>query len=351
MTIYLSNLCRLDQFNYKAMEKTQAKILENPQQDNGLALEESVYLSVVVPISERHDDLRKLYRQYSEQISENGYSYEFIFVLDGEDRQVLQTLKELRQESAAVKIVLLNHRVGEATALSVGLEKARGSIILTLPSYFQVDPTEIGHILKTLVDSDSDLVIGWRYPRIDSVFNRLQSRVFHGFTRALTGMSYHDVSCGVRVMNRKVAEEIQLYGDLHRFFPLLAHQRGFKVVEIPVRQSRLDVKRRLYGPGVYLRRLLDLLTLFFLYKFTKKPLRFFGLIGSVISFTGAIITAYMGLYRLLGFGGIADRPLLILGVLLLVLGVQLLSIGLLGEIIIFTHARDLKDYQVSEVLE
>jgi len=333
------------------MEQAQAITTEHVRTDSGANFEGPVDLSVVVPISERLDDLRDLYNQYSEQISANGYSYEFIFVLDGPEPQILQTLKELRQGRAEVNVVILNRQVGEATALSVGLEKARGSIILTLPSYFQVDPTEIGHILTNLIDGKSDLVIGWRYPRIDSVFNRVQSRVFHALIRALMGIRYHDISCSVRVMTRKVAEEVQLYGDLHRFFPLLAHQRGFKVAEFPVRQSKLDVKRRLYGPGVYLRRLLDLLTLFFLYKFTKKPLRFFGLVGSAISCTGAVITAYLGLYRLLGLGGIADRPILILGVLLLVLGVQLFSIGLLGEIIIFTHARDVKDYQVGEVLE
>jgi len=170
-------------------------------------------------------------------------------------------------------------------------------------------------------------------------------------TRMLTGIRYHDISCGLRAMKRKVAEEIQLYGDLHRFFPLLAYQRGFRVAEIPVQQSRHDARRRMYSPGVYLRRLLDLLTLFFLYKFTKKPLRFFGLIGSAISGAGVMITGYLVLFKLLGLTGLADRPLLIFGVLLLVLGIQLFSIGLLGEIIIFTHARAVKDYQIEELLE
>jgi hypothetical protein len=152
-------------------------------------------------------------------------------------------------------------------------------------------------------------------------------------------------------MRRSVAEQIHLYGDLHRFLPLLAEQQGFRIAEIPVRQSPLDAKRRLYRPGLYLRRLLDILTLFFLFKFTKKPLRFFGLVGSGIFGCGAIITGYLGLYRILGFGPLADRPLLILGTLLMVLGVQVLSVGLLGEIIIFTHAGDDQEYKVREVLD
>ena len=161
--------------------------------------------------------------------------------------------------------------------------------------------------------------------------------LFHQLIRKLTQTTYHDITCSLRAMRRQVAEEVHLYGDLHRFFPLLAYQRGFKVVELPVRQSRHDLKRRPYGPGMYLHRLLDILTVFFLFKFTKKPLRFFGLVGSELFIAGAIIVGYLGLYRLFEFGGIAGRPLLILGALLMMLGAQLFSIGLLGELLIFTH--------------
>jgi hypothetical protein len=152
-------------------------------------------------------------------------------------------------------------------------------------------------------------------------------------------------------MKRKVAEEVTLYGDLHYFFPILAHQRGFKIAEIAVQPSRHDNGRRLFQPASYLRRLLDLLNLFFLVKFTRKPLRFFGSIGAGLFASGTTITGYLGAYRVLGLGGIADRPLLILGVLLMVVGVQLFSIGLLGELIIFTHAREVKDYQIKDVLD
>ncbi len=314
------------------------------------ASEKPVDLSIVIPISERHDDLRELYHQYAKVISAEGYSFEFIFVLDGPDNDALQVLKGLRKECQEIKITTLSRHVGEATALSVGFDKARAPIILTIPAYFQVEPQDVYLVLKSLVENEMDLVIARRYPRIDSLFNQAQSWVFHRLTGMLTGMRYHDISCGLRAMKQKVAQEVKLYGDLHRFFPLLAYQRGFKVEEVNVRQSGQDLNRRVYSPGVYIRRLLDLLTIFFLYKFTKKPLRFFGLIGSGIASAGVIITAYLGLYRLLGFGGIAGRPILILGVLLMVLGVQLFSIGLLGEIIIFTHARDIKDYQLKEIL-
>jgi hypothetical protein len=176
------------------------------------------------------------------------------------------------------------------------------------------------------------------------------SWLFHQLVRKLTQTTYHDITCSLRAMRRQVAEEVPLYGDLHRFFPLLASQRGFKVAELPVRQGRHDIRRGPYGPGMYLRRLLDILTVFFLFKFTKTPLRFFGLLGSELFIAGAIVVGYLGLYRLFAFGGIAGRPLLILGALLMMLGAQLFSIGLLGELLIFTHAHG-QDYQVDEILE
>lgn len=307
--------------------------------------------SVVVPICERHDDLRELYLQYAKVLTEKGKLFEFIFIVDGAHPEALETLKHLMQSHSDIKVIVLNRSFGEATALSVGFEQTSGTNIITLAAYFQVVPKELSKILDVFEQKGDDLVITRRFPRIDSFLNRLQSRVFHLLMRMLTGAKYHDVSCGLRIMRRKVTEEVHLYGDLHRFLPLLAYQRGFSVVETPVQQNVQDKKSRLQNPGIYLRRLLDILTLFFLFKFTRKPLRFFGLVGSSLFGTGTLIAIYLAVYRIMGLGGIAGRPLLVLGVLLMVLGIQLFSIGLLGEIIIFTHASETKDYQINEVLE
>lgn len=311
---------------------------------------DTIDLSVVVPISERHDDLQRLYGEFAREVSSVGLSYEFIFVLDGIDLELLDTLRHMKAEHPGISVVALNRSFGEATALAAGFQRSKGRLIATIASYFQVEAHEIRRMLEYVLHDQEDLVVGWRNPRIDPLFNRIQSRVYHGIVRGLIGTKYHDISCGLRVMKRAVAEEISLYGDLHRFFPISAYQRGFRVAELAVQQSPLDAKRRTQRPGVYLRRLLDILTFFFLFKFTKKPLRFFGLIGSGVFAAGAIITAYLWLERLLGIP-LAGRPLLILGVLLMVFGVQLFSTGLLGEIIIFTHARGVKDYQVKEILE
>ena len=313
--------------------------------------ENTVTLSAIIPISEQYDDLRKLYLQYAEVLAASNYSYELIFVLDGVNLAALEILKGLKSEFPQLEVITTNRKVGEATALAIGFERAQGSTILTLAPYLQVEPAAIHHVFQKYGEGDYDLVISRREPRIDSVFNRLQSWVFHRLTRILTKLRYHDIGCRLRVMRREVAEEVQLYGDLHRFLPFLAYQRGFRIAEVPVRQSETDKKRSASQPGVCLKRLLDLLTLFFLFKFTKRPLRFFGLLGTGLFGAGGLIATVTVILQLLGHETIVGRPFLIMGVLLMVMGVQLFSIGLLGEIIVFTHARKIKDYTVSKILE
>ena len=310
-----------------------------------------VELSVVVPISEQYDELKKLYEEFSKELGSYGYSTEFIFVLDGPRHNARQVLEILKKHHSDIRIIMLNHNVGEATALSVGFEHARGKHILTLSSYFQVEPSESKRVIEKLVEGNDDLIISWRYPRIDSLFNRIQSKVFHWIIGLLTGRSFHDITCGLRAMKAEVAREISLYGDLHRFFPLFAVRRGFSVREIQVQQSQHNLRLRLNPPGVYIRRLLDLLVLFFLFRFTKKPLRFFGLIGVGLFGIGAFLTGYLGFERLFFGVGLLERPLLIMSALMIVVGAQLFSVGLLGEIIIFTHSRDAKEYHIREVLE
>jgi glycosyltransferase involved in cell wall biosynthesis len=332
------------------MEQTTGITEETDHRQRAPRSEKSVDISVVLPVGESHGDQGVLFRQYLKELAATGLSCEFIFVLKADDYEALQTVKKLKTEDPRVKGVILHRWPGEATALSAGFDKAEGVVILTLPSYFEVEPSEIQRLLKKLFEDESDVVIAWRHPRTDFLLHRALSWLFHQLIRKLTQTTYHDITSSVRAMRHQVAEEVQLYGDLQRFFPLLAHQRGFKVVELPVPQSRHDVKRGLYRPGMYLCRLLDILTVFFLFKFTKRPLRFFGLVGSELFIAGAMVVGYLGLYRLLDFGGIAGRPLLILGALLIILGAQLFSIGLLGELLIFTQS-PARDYQVNEILE
>lgn len=328
----------------------------SPEQESSSVVDsvkpnDHVDLSVVIPISERFDNLSRLYDETWRELSSLGFTTEFIFVVDGPFDNALRDLEVLKQSHSNIRIVALNHSVGEATALSVGFEQARGQSILTLASYDQVEPTELKKFLGKFLEGTDDLVISWRYPRIDAWFNRIQSRVFHWIVTLLTGSPFHDISCGLRAMKRDVAKEVALYGDLHRFFPLLALRRGFRVREIQVQQSQNNCKMRLKPLGTYVMRLLDIFVLFFLFRFTKRPLRFFGLLGLGLFGIGAAVTAYLGFERLFLGVGLLERPLLVASALMIVLGMQLFSVGLLGEIIIFSHTRESKEYHIQEILD
>ena len=307
-------------------------------------------VSVVVPVTERCDNLVEIYRVHADILNRRGTPSEFIFVVDGGFEQEADLIRTLTRNEDGIRLIQLSRPYGEATALGVGFEQAEGDIVVSLPSYYQAAPEGVDLLLNVLND-DCDMAVARRWPRHDSWINKLQNLGFHFVVRRLTGVAFHDLGCGLKGMRKYVAKELQIYGDLHRFLPLLAYQRGFRVREVDVPQHQADRVTRVYGPGVYLRRLLDILTIMFLFKFTKKPLRFFGLIGSALFAMGVGVSSYLAFERLLGVAGLADRPLLIFGVLLMVLGVQTGSIGLLGEIIIFTHARKMKDYTIQKFLK
>ncbi|HEX3556535.1 MAG TPA: glycosyltransferase [Thermoanaerobaculia bacterium] len=307
-------------------------------------------VSVVVPVVERHGDLKQLYAEFAAELARLGRRGEFIFVVDEHLKSALPVLRELQQRAEQeVVIVLLGGPFGEAAALTVGLERARGTRLVTLASYFQVEPSGLEPALAAL-DAGADLVAGRRYPRTDSSFNRLQSRLFHSLVRRVTGTGFHDLSCGFKVMTPQVAGELNLYGSMHRFIPLLAHTQGFAVREIEVPQRREDRGTRYHGAGAYLGRLLDVLTVFFLTRFTRRPLRFFGLLGTGMLALGFLLALVVAAEKILFATSLSDRALLLLAVLLMVLGVQTLSLGLVGEILIFTHARNVREYHVAEVI-
>ena len=210
-------------------------------------------------------------------------------------------------------------------------------------------PDEISRLVAGL--KDYDMVIARRFPRRDSILNVIQSKVFHFLLNTMIALPFHDLGCGVRALKRRVAEELNIYGDQHRFLPLLAAQQGFKILELDAPQAKEDTFKRVYSPGVYIRRILDILTIVFIVKFTRKPLRFFGLIGSFTLALGTLGAVYLAIERLYFGGALADRPALVLAVLMIVLGFQMIAVGLIGELIIFTHAKDVKEYRVERIVE
>jgi len=308
----------------------------------------AVKVSVIIPVGGRHADPVELYADYRAGLDALGQTYETIFVLDGPHEKFASGLKRLAAGGGHMTVVSLTRYFGEATALMAGFEHASGQVIVTLPAYYQIEGSEVTKLVEAL--DGCDFATARRWPRAGGPFERLRRGAFHGLLAWVTGQRFGDLGCGARAFDRRVLEEIQLYGDQHRFLAVLADRQGFRVREVDVAQSSKDRFEGYYEPRVYARGFLDIFTVFFLVRFTKKPLRFFGMIGVSLFIVGALLVGWLVIERLFFGQGLTERPALLLSTLLVVLGLQLFALGLLGELIIFTHAKQVRDYQVDSVL-
>jgi len=307
-------------------------------------------VSLVIPVEARRDDIEQLFAEYARAFEEAGREFEIIAVVDGPREDALNAVTALAARYPWLRVIELAREFGESAALTAGFSVGTGDIFITLPAYYQVDPDEIPKLLEEVGDHD-DMLIAVRWPRAGSPFEKARRNVFHGLLHYVTGMNYRDLGCSVRLLKRKVVEEMSLYGEQHRFFPALASREGFRVREVELKQSAKDRFKGRYRVREYLHRLLDILTVFFLIRFTKKPLRFFGMIGTLVGAIGALLVSAMVVQRLFFGIGLADRPALLLSSLLVVLGVQIFALGLIGELIIFTHAGQMKEYAIRSIIE
>jgi glycosyltransferase involved in cell wall biosynthesis len=312
------------------------------------AMTGAIDISVIIPVERDHRELEALHLAYKGALDDYGQTYEMVYVLDGNLPESSKQLKTIQAKDKAIRIVQLAKRFGEAAALTAGFEYSTGGTILTLPAYFQIEATEIGKILQEL--QGHDMVVARRWPRRGSVYQRLRRRVFHWLLGTTTNVELSDLGCRVRAFKRVVCEEIPIYGDQHRLMPVVVIRRGFQVKELNVAQSTYERASYVYPPRSYLHRLLGLFTVFFLVRFTKKPLRFFGLVGMLLLIIGGSVLLYIIIERLFFGVALADRPALLLSSLVVVLGVQIFALGLIGELIIFTHAKEIKEYRVKQVI-
>ncbi len=302
----------------------------------------------IVSALEPDAEVEDLIDGYGRKLAEAGRSYEFVFVLDGPNPKAAKILERRRQAGAPVRWIGFTRPFGETLAISAGVEAARGHVIVTAPNYLQIDPWEIKGMLDE-IDAGADLVCAYRHPRKDPLANRIQSTLFNLLLRWLVKMPFHDLNCHFRAMRREVMREIPIYGDQFRFLPLMAQRHGYRVSERRVRHLKERGRKGFFGFGVYLRRFLDILAVLFLTKFALKPLRFFGLIGSVFEVFGVGILAWCTWDKVFNGIPIGDRPLFVLGVVLVALGAQVIGFGLVGEIIIFSQARNLREYRIERI--
>ena len=306
-----------------------------------------VALSVIVPMFQDRTDVVEVYDAYKVAIERIGRPYELIYVLSWQSERALADLKGLKQRGEDALVLVLGQQLDEAEALLTGFEHARGDIVLTLPADPQVDPADIPQVVAAL--DHCDVAVG-RRPPTSSRLQQIQAKAFHRLLELLFGHSFTDLVCRVRAWRRPVTEEISLHGVQPHFLPLLASERGFRIAEVDVRPGttgRAGVKLTL------LQRIgiaLDIVALYLVLKFTKKPLRFFGMIGLPILFVGVVSCAGLAIARLVYDMPLGDRPALVLAVLLVVLGIQIIALGLIGELVIFASGRRIKEHSIERIL-
>jgi len=302
-------------------------------------------VSVLVPVSERPEPLAEFYNEYASPLRAGRWEFEFVFIAEPGFQHLTDSLAELIAGGEPIRVLGVGQTVGGSSLLKLAAAHCRGAIVVTLPAYRRVEAASLPALVRE-VEQGADMAVALRQPRRDSWVNRIQTRVLHALIGRLGSGRLHDVASGVAAMRLEVLRDLPLYGDFFRFLPLLALHEGYRVEEVPSPQHSRDVTTRVYGPGVYLRRLVDVLGLFFLLRFTDKPLRFFGLVGSGLSLAGATILVVVVVQRFQG-RALADRPMFLLAVLVLVLGVQAIALGLIGEIIVH-HATRRRTYRLLE---
>jgi FemAB-related protein (PEP-CTERM system-associated) len=307
-------------------------------------------VSVVIAVAGPDAQPRTVVDGFGKALRTAGYDCEFVVVLDGPSSRYDDELRDLATRWPLRLVPLEGGGLGESIALSAGVAKAKGEIVVNAPPYLQIEPDDVVDVVKAL-EAGADCVATWRGRRVDPWLNQLQSRLFNWMLRVIMNAPFHDLNSGTRAFRRQVLEEVAVYGELYRFLPVLASRQGFRVVEVRVRHREEKGRAGFYGIGVYLRRLLDILTITFLTRFTQRPLRFFGYLGFGAIAVGAPIACYHLYGRLVEQIPLADKPAFVIAAILAAFGVQLIGFGLIGEIIIFTQAPNLRDFKVEDVVE
>lgn len=288
-------------------------------------------ISVVIPLLNERDSLKELTARIGEAL--NGRKYEVIFVDDGSNDGSWDEIETLSQQQNSVRGLKLRRNYGKSSALQAGFKASIGQYVVTMDADLQDDPFEIPAMIERLKNG-ADLVSGWKKVRHDPVSKTIPSRFFNAVTRWTTGIKLHDFNCGLKAYRREVTEHIHLYGELHRYVPLLAKWQGFdKIEEQEVKHHPRKYGKTKFGLSRFMNGFLDLLTLLFVNRYMQRPMHFFGTIGVLLTVVGMIINIYIAALKIFWDQPIGDRPLLFLGILLVVIGVQFFSIGFLGEMV------------------
>lgn len=314
----------------------------------------SYFISVIIPAYNEENSIPELYRQVILSVREMQNNntirqYELVFVNDGSTDATESVMLDLHEKDANVHVISLRRNFGKATALNAGLRHVNGDIIFTIDADLQDDPKEFPRFIAKL-DEGYDLVVGWKANRLDPAEKRLPSKLFNKVTSNFSGVNLHDHDCGFKAFRREVADSLDLYGEMHRYIPVLAHRQGFRVAEIAVEHHRREYGHSKYGVERYLRGLFDFLTTIFLIRYSDRPMYFFGKIGLLCLAVGLAICSYLTVIWFMG-NPIGGRPLLLLGVLLILLGIQFISTGFIGNLLVdITHRNHYREDHIKKIV-
>lgn len=314
----------------------------------------SLELSIVVPVYNEEDSLRLLHEHITQVINEGPAlyrcNYELIFIDDGSSDRSFDVCIELQRNDARIRIIQFRRNFGKTAALHAGFQLSRGRRIVTIDADMQENPGDMFELLAKL-DQGYDLVSAWRKQRNDPRSKTLPSRIFNTVVAHMTGVKLHDFNCGFKAYTREVVNQLDLYGEQHRFIPVLVQQRGFRVGEVAVKHQPRRFGKSKFGTKRLGNGYLDFLQVLFLTSYLRQPLRLFGAVGTLLTVAGMIICAYLTLLWFTGERPIGDRPLLTLGVLLVISGFQFISTGLIGEMVRHNNYHASDDYVIRRTIE
>jgi len=302
-------------------------------------------ISIIVPLYNEEESLQPLVNEIRKALRPLNTSYEVLLIDDGSNDKSLSVIKEIVRTDNRFKFISFRKNYGKSAALQVGFKNATGDVVITMDADLQDDPNEIANLIKKL-EEGYDLCSGWKKQRFDPFIKKFSSRFFNFVTRIISGINIHDFNCGLKAYRADVIKNIKVYGELHRYIPVLAKWQGFTVTEAVVKHHPRRYGKTKFGISRFFKGFIDLITVVFATRYIKRPMHFFGFFGALAFFIGIIVNSYLSYLWITG-QPLSNRPMLFLGILLIIVGVQFFSVGLLGEMIVHSTMND-REYVIKD---
>ena len=302
-------------------------------------------ISIVIPLYNEEESIVPLSHELRKALSRLNTNYEVILIDDGSTDSSLERLKEVTKTDNRFRYISFRKNYGKSAALYVGFKATTGDAVVTMDADLQDDPQEIQNLIKKL-EEGYDLCSGWKKKRQDPIIKKISSKFFNYVTRLISGIKIHDFNCGLKAYKKEVVENVKVYGELHRYIPVLAKWQGYTITEVPVMHHPRRYGKTKFGISRFFKGFIDLVTVIFVTRYIKRPMHFFGFLGAISSFIGFIILGYMTILWIQGIP-LSNRPIIFLGMLLIIVGVQLFAVGLLGEVIAH-NAMDDREYVIKD---